>query len=119
MYAYGSSLIPPLFSWPCFPGSVASGALPSWIRAQGLLGQMWSDPPPQPQQAIRRDEDDRQEDEADERVETLGPDDVDGEGLHQDDDERPQERPDRMTHPADDGDDQDVDGGGDIDCARR
>ena len=51
-------------------------------------GKEWLDPSPQAQKAIRRDEHDRQKDKPDQRVEALGADDIDGEGLDQDHEQR-------------------------------
>ena len=46
------------------------------------------DLPPQPEETVRRDEDDRQKDQTDQCVVAFGADDIDGEGLDQHDERR-------------------------------
>ena len=76
-------------------------------------------PPPEAENAVRRGEDDDKENEANQRVEAIGADHVDGESLQDDIDRRADERPDRMAQAADHRDDQNADDLADADGAGR
>ena len=51
--------------------------------AQGFGGQVRREPPPETEKSVRRREDDDEEDQADQRVEPIGADDVDRESLQE------------------------------------
>src|SRR5690606_17522864 len=65
--------------------------------------------PPQAQQPVRGKQHDQQEDAADDQVEALAVHQVDREVLQQHEHQRADEGADRMSEPAEDGDDQHVD----------
>src|SRR5580693_5855398 len=93
-----------------------SSRLPSrWSNAPALdfrSDAAWQDAgtevPPQTEQPVGRKQHDRQEHDADHEVEALARDDVDGEILHQHEDDGANERADRMAHAAQHGEHQNV-----------
>src|SRR5208283_536057 len=87
--------------------------------AQWLLRQGGREAPPQTQNSVWRNEDDDEKNGADQRIESVGADEVDREGLQHHIERRAEERPDRVPEPADDRDDQNADGLADADRAWR
>src|SRR5260370_11740172 len=87
--------------------------------AQRLRRQRRRDAPPQAEDSVGRNEADDEKDGADQRIESIGADEIDGEGFQEDIERGPEKRPDRVADAANDRDDQDADGLADADRARR